>query len=89
MQLKVKTVLNAIQHFPGFVFHDVRLLDERNGQPRLEVTIVPHAGRPVLCSHCRQSAPGLGVFDVENTAELAAVKDETTFHNFGFFVRKL
>ena len=58
MQLKVKTVLNAVQHFPGFVFHDIRLLDERNGQPRLEVTIVPHAGRPARCSHCRQPAPG-------------------------------
>jgi transposase len=58
MQLKVKTVLNAIQHFPGFVFEDIRLLDERHSQPRLEVTIVPHAGRPALCSHCRQPAPG-------------------------------
>ena len=33
--------------------------------------------------------PGLRVFEVENTAELAALEDEATFHNFGFFVRKL
>lgn len=58
MPLKVKTVLNAIQHFPGFVFDDLRLLEERNGQPRLEVASVPHAGRPARGSHCRQAAPG-------------------------------
>ena len=58
MQLKVKTVLNAVQHFPGFVFQDVRLLNERDDPPRLEVTLVPHAGRLARCSHCRRSAPG-------------------------------
>jgi hypothetical protein len=58
MQLKVKTVLNAIQHFPGFVFDDIRLKDERPGQPCLAVTLVPHAGRPARCSHCRQPVPG-------------------------------
>ena len=33
--------------------------------------------------------PGLGVFDVEHAAELAAVEDETTFHKFRLFVRSL
>jgi transposase len=56
--LKVKTVLNAIQHFPGFVFQDIRLVDGRNGHTCLEVTSGPHAGRPARCSHCRQPAPG-------------------------------
>jgi hypothetical protein len=31
---------------------------------------------------------GLDVFDVEHAADLAAVKDETLSHNFGFFVRR-
>ena len=25
MQLQVKTILNAIQHFPGFVYQDIHL----------------------------------------------------------------
>jgi hypothetical protein len=45
MQLQVKTVLNAIQHFPGFVFRDIRLHCHRDGQPRcLEITVEPHQG---------------------------------------------
>ena len=32
---------------------------------------------------------GFGVFDVEHAAAFAAVEDEATFHNFGFFVRKI
>jgi len=27
MQLQVKTILNLIQHFPGFVYEDLRLGD--------------------------------------------------------------
>ena len=59
MQLKVKTVLNDIQHFPGFVYEDIRLLRQRVGQPsRLEIVILPHAGLPGKCSRCLQPAPG-------------------------------
>ena len=53
MQLQVKTVLNDIQHFPGFVFQDIRF--QRQGEGRLgciEVTIEPHAGIPAKCSRC-------------------------------------
>jgi transposase len=59
MQLQVKTILNALQHFPGFVFQDIRLQRLRDGQPRcLEIVIEPHAGIPARCSHCRKPAPG-------------------------------
>ena len=59
MQLQVKTVLNDIQHFPGFVFQDIRF--QRQGEGRLgciEVTIEPHAGIPAKCSRCLKPAPG-------------------------------
>lgn len=59
MQLQVKTLLNALQHVPGFVFQEIRLQRHRDGQPRcLEIVIVPHAGIPAKCSRCRKPAPG-------------------------------
>jgi transposase len=59
MQLKVKTVLNDIQHFPGFVFQDIRLQRYRDGQPcHVEIAILPHGGIPAKCSRCLQPAPG-------------------------------
>jgi transposase len=59
MQLQVKTILNAIQHFPGFVFQDVRLHRDRDGRPsRIEITIEPHGGVPPRCSRCLKPAPG-------------------------------
>jgi len=57
MQLEVKTILNRIQHFAGFVYDDVRLCSHR-GRLRLEVQIEPHRGRRGRCSECRQPAPG-------------------------------
>lgn len=59
MQLQVKTVLNAIQHFPGFVFQDIRLQRHRDGRPsHVEITLAPHEGIAAKCSRCLQSAPG-------------------------------
>jgi len=40
MQLEVKTLLNAVQPFPGFVYQDIRLLCRRSGRPR-KVRITP------------------------------------------------
>ncbi len=58
MQLQVKTILNAIQHFPGFVYHDIRLHHHRDGRPeRLEIKIEPHEGLPAKCSRCVRAAP--------------------------------
>lgn len=59
MQVEVKTILNAIQHFAGFVYQDVRLERDRQGRPhRLEITLAPHGGIGAKCSRCRQPAPG-------------------------------
>jgi transposase len=59
MQVQVKTILNDIQHFPGFVYEDIRLHRQRAGRPgRLEVFILPHAGIPAKCSRCHKPAPG-------------------------------
>jgi transposase len=57
MQLKLKTVLNRIQHFPGFVYRDIRLRSPR-GKLRIEVRLEPHQSMGGRCSKCRQPAPG-------------------------------
>ena len=56
MQLEVKTVLNRIQHFVGFVYQEVRLCCHR-GRLSIEVRLEPHQGIRGKCSVCRQPAP--------------------------------
>ncbi len=59
IQLQVKTVLNAIQRFPGFVFRDIRLQRHRDGRPRcIEITVQPHPAIAAKCSRCLKPAPG-------------------------------
>ena len=59
IQLQVKTILNAIQRFPGFVFGDIRLHRHRDGQARcIEITVQPHPGILAKCSRCLKPAPG-------------------------------
>src|SRR5579859_7241323 len=59
MQLQLKTILNAIQHFPGFVFRDIRLQRHQDGRARrIEIAIEPHSGIGAKCSRCLQPAPG-------------------------------
>jgi transposase len=57
MQLEVKTILNRIQHFAGFVYQEVRLRTPR-GKLRIEVRIEPHRSLRGKCSECRRPAPG-------------------------------
>ena len=57
MQLEVKTLLNRIQHFTGFVYQDVRLCCRQRGLQG-EARIEPHRGIRGQCSQCRQPAPG-------------------------------
>ena len=62
MQLQIKTILNAIQHFPGFVYEDIRLQRHRDERPRrLEITVEPHGGIPAKCSRCLKPAPGYDI----------------------------
>jgi transposase len=56
MQLEVKTILNRIQHFVGFVYQEVRLCCHR-GRLSIEVRLEPHQGIRGKCSVCRQPAP--------------------------------
>jgi len=58
MQLQVKTLLNAIQHFPGFIYQDIRLCRHRDGRPReIKITVAAHGGMGAQCSRCLQPAP--------------------------------
>ena len=57
MPLEVKTVLNRIQHFAGFVYQEVRLPTPR-GWLRLEVRIEPPRGLRGRGSKGRRPAPG-------------------------------
>jgi transposase len=57
MQLEVKTILNRIQHFSGFVYQDVRLRCPWK-RLRIEIRIEPHQSIRARCSECRQPAPG-------------------------------
>lgn len=58
IQLQVKTLLNAIQHFPGFVYQDIRLCRHRRGQPHeIRITVAAHDGIGAKCSRCLKPAP--------------------------------
>ena len=58
IQLEVKTILNRIQRFVGFVYRDVRLREEW-GHPRcVEITVEAHRQIRPRCSECRQPAAG-------------------------------
>ena len=56
-QLEVKTVLNQIQHFVGFVYQSIRLRGS-GGSLRVEVKIEPHRGIRGKCSDCLKPCPG-------------------------------
>lgn len=57
MQLEVKTILNRIQHFSGFVYQEVRLRC-RWRRLRIEIRVEPHQSIRGKCSQCRRPAPG-------------------------------
>jgi transposase len=58
MQLEVKTLLNRIQHFAGFVYQDIRLCCPRGRLHCIEIRLQPHRSLRGKCSECRQAAPG-------------------------------
>ena len=57
MQLEVKTILNRIQHFVGFVYAEIRLRSLKR-KLYVEITIEAHQGIGGKCSECRKPAPG-------------------------------
>ena len=58
IQLEVKTILNRIQHFVGFVYREVRLQGRRGEPHSIEITLEPHRGMRGRCSACGRPAPG-------------------------------
>jgi transposase len=58
MQLEVKTLLNRVQHFAGFVYQDIRLCCPRGRLHCIEIRLQPHRSLRGKCSECRQAAPG-------------------------------
>ena len=58
IQLQLKTILNRVQHFVGFVYREVRLRC-RQGKPHsIEILVEPHGGIRRRCSRCQRPAPG-------------------------------
>jgi transposase len=58
IQLQVKTILNCVQHFAGFVYREVRLVCHQQQTPSIEIRLEPHRGIRGRCSHCQVPAPG-------------------------------
>jgi transposase len=55
--LQVKTILNRIQHFAGFIYREVRLRGE-DASLRIDIRLEAHAARDGRCAQCRKAAPG-------------------------------
>ena len=58
IQLQIKTILNRVQHFVGFVYRQVRLHCSEGRPQWIEITLQPHGGIRGRCSQCRRPAPG-------------------------------
>jgi hypothetical protein len=58
IQLQVKTILNRVQRFVGFVSREVRLESYRGRPESIEILVEPHAGIRRRCSRCQRPAPG-------------------------------
>ena len=62
-QLEVKTLLNRIQRFVGFIYSSIRLRGS-GGSLRIEVKIEAHKGIRGKCSTCLKPCPGYDHVDV-------------------------
>jgi hypothetical protein len=54
----VKTILNQVQRFVGFVYQQVRMRGGPGKPELIEIMVEPQAGIRGRCSRCRQPAPG-------------------------------
>jgi len=57
IQLHVKTILNRIQHFTGFIYRQVRLRG-RGSSLRIDIHLETHASSWGRCAQCQKPAPG-------------------------------
>lgn len=55
--MHIKTLLNRLEKYKGFIYHQVTLHDE-SPQLSLEVTIRPRKNSRPICSGCGREAPG-------------------------------
>jgi transposase len=60
--MHLKTILNLVQRYPGFVFGKMRLC--RGHRPMLEVDIRPRRGSQPICSGCHEKGPGYDTLPV-------------------------
>ena len=58
IQVQVKTILNRIQRFAGFVYVEVRLCRHAGQAEAIVIRLQPQAGRRGRCAICGQPAPG-------------------------------
>jgi len=56
MHLRLKTLLNHVEHLKGFVYESSRLIAGK--VPRIEIKLRPRAKSKALCSHCETPQPG-------------------------------
>ncbi len=56
-QLEVKTLLNRVQHFVGFVYQSIQIQGS-GGSLRVEVQVAPHGGIRGKCVTCLKPCPG-------------------------------
>jgi transposase len=62
-QLEVKTLLNRIQHFVGFVYQSIRMRGS-GGSLRVEVQVAAHCGIRGKCATCLKPSPGYDQLEV-------------------------
>ncbi|MHB1960281.1 MAG: hypothetical protein ACYCO5_14810, partial [Acidobacteriaceae bacterium] len=58
IQLELKTILNRVQRFVGFVYQDARMRVGQGQAEGIEITVAPHGGMRARCSVCQKPAPG-------------------------------
>jgi transposase len=58
IQLQVKTILNQVQRFVGFVYRQVRMQTSQGKAESIEILVEPHAGIRGRCSGCLRPTPG-------------------------------
>lgn len=56
--LNLKTLLNAVEKYPLFVYETIRFVQGKNKKPIIEVRVRARHGSLGICSGCKKPAPG-------------------------------
>lgn len=57
MDVKLKTILNYKERYPGFVYDDIRLVQDESN-PKIVINVIPRKGSQGTCSGCGEKRPG-------------------------------